>query len=109
MKSIIVEKVYLGVLRLLTRCLDLSELEIWDSSLPDLKQGRPQFWRQRLALWLRNQKDLVFGITSHELFLHRQLYQSRYQEELGGRIKVYDSGSIHRRDVERICNQYNPS
>ena len=50
-----------------------------------------------------------FGITSHDLFQQRQLYQSRYQEELGGRIKVYDSGSIHRRDVERICNQYNPS
>ena len=74
---------------------------------------------ERPSIWFNNEQpgpvvkariyQAYFGITSHELFLHRQLYQSRYQEELGGRIKVYDSGSIHRRDVERICNQYNPS
>jgi replicative DNA helicase len=50
-----------------------------------------------------------FGITSHELFANRKLYQARYLEELSGRIKVYDSGSIHRRDVERVCANLHPS
>ena len=73
----------------------------------------------RPALWFNNEQpgpvvksriyQAHFGVTSHELFSKRELYQSRYQEDLRGRIKVYDSGSIHRRDVERLCAQLNPS
>jgi replicative DNA helicase len=73
----------------------------------------------RPIIWFNNEQpgevvksriyQAYFGITAHELFSKRELYQSRYLEELSGRIKVYDSGSIHRRDVERVCTQFNPS
>jgi len=50
-----------------------------------------------------------FGVTTQELFKNAKLYRERYQEELSGRIKVYDSGSISKRDVDRIAAKYNPA
>ena len=73
----------------------------------------------RPIIWFNNEQpggvvrsrvyQAYFGVTTDELFKNRQKYQALYQETLGGRIKIYDSGSISRRDVERVCNQYNPS
>lgn len=50
-----------------------------------------------------------FGVTTNELFSNRNEYSKRYREEVGQRIRVYDSGSIHRRDMDRICRILCPS
>jgi len=50
----------------------------------------------------------TLGLTVDELFANRKHNTEEYLKRTGGRIKIYDQASIHRRQVEMICKQYNP-
>lgn len=51
----------------------------------------------------------ALGMTLPELFSDLETNKERFMEVTKGNIKLYDAGSIHRRDVEKICKQLNPS
>jgi replicative DNA helicase len=44
-----------------------------------------------------------------KLYADRIRAQQVYLERTGGKIKIYDSASIHRKQVESICKEVNPS
>jgi replicative DNA helicase len=44
-----------------------------------------------------------------KLYADRVRAQQVYLERTGGKIKIYDSASIHRKQVEGICKETNPS
>ena len=70
-------------------------------------------------LWFNNEEqgDIVLtrcyqaalGLTIHELMKDRDTNERKFQELTNGNIKIYDSASIHRRDVERICESHRPA
>ena len=74
---------------------------------------------EKPIIWFNNEQpgeivktrviQAYFGITTQELFKNAKTYRDKYLQELGGRIKVYDSGSISKRDVDRIAAKYNPA
>lgn len=73
----------------------------------------------RPILWLNNEQpggvvkmrcvQAALGLTTREL--HAKILESkeRYLDKTGGRIKIYDSGSIHKHEVERLCQGLNPA
>lgn len=73
----------------------------------------------RPILWFNNEQpgEVVqariiqahFGVTTNELFKNRTDYSARYRAAFNSTIRVYDSGSIHRRDVDRLCSNLSPS
>jgi len=70
-------------------------------------------------LWFNNEEQgskvmlriyqASLGLTLAELFSNLDENKRRYYELTGGRIKLYDSGSISKTDVERIVYQVKPS
>lgn len=72
----------------------------------------------RSIIWFNNEEagnkvklrcyQAALGMTLPELFSDLDLNTDRYMEVTKGNIKIYDSASIHRKDVERICEQFNP-
>jgi len=70
-------------------------------------------------LWFNNEEQgskvmlriyqASLGLTLEELFSNLDEHKRRYHELTGGRIKLYDSGSISKSDVERIVYQVKPS
>lgn len=70
-------------------------------------------------LWFNNEEqgDKVsirciqgaLGITQTELFANRTQCAQQYAALTHRNIKIIDRASIHRRDVEKICEQYKPS
>lgn len=72
----------------------------------------------RPIIWFNNEEagnkvklrcyQAALGMTLSELFSDLELNKDRYMEVTNGNIKIYDSASIHRKDVERICEQLNP-
>lgn len=72
----------------------------------------------RPIIWFNNEEagnkvklrcyQAALGMTLPELFSDLELNTERYKEVTKGNIKIYDSASIHRKDVERICAQLNP-
>lgn len=51
----------------------------------------------------------TLGLTLEELFHDLEGNKRKYYELTKGNIKIYDSGSISRNDVEKLCYQLNPS
>ena len=49
-----------------------------------------------------------FGVTTEQLFSNPKRYQSEFLERTAGRFRLYDSATIHRKDVERIVSQVDP-
>ncbi len=51
----------------------------------------------------------ALGVTSQVLFGNVEQNNKEYERLTGKRIKIYDSASINKKDVERLCKQYRPS
>ena len=49
------------------------------------------------------------GITQAELFSNINQHQSTFDSNGGQNIKIFDSANIHRRQVEQLCKELNPS
>lgn len=72
----------------------------------------------RPIVWFNNEEagnkvmlrcyQAALGMTLPELFSDLGLNKERFHEVTKGNIKIYDAGSIHRKDVERVCEQLNP-
>lgn len=70
-------------------------------------------------LWFCNEEsgDLVMlrciqaslELTQPELFSNRSKYTDTFLKLGGSNILMYDSASIHKKQVEMLCKQYNPS
>lgn len=70
-------------------------------------------------LWFNNEQvgsrvvfrcaQAMLGITDTEMRSNMALNKKRYLERGGDIIKVYDSASINRKDVEKVCSQVKPS
>lgn len=70
-------------------------------------------------VWFNNEQEghtvvgycyrAALGLTNEQLYANIEENQKRYLELTADRIRVYDDASIHRRDVEAICKQYQPA
>jgi replicative DNA helicase len=70
-------------------------------------------------LWLNNEQEgkkvmlrcyqAALNLTMTDLFRDMEGNKKRYHELTKGNIKLYDSASIHRRSVEKLCVQLKPS
>ena len=70
-------------------------------------------------LWLNNEEQgnkvmircyqAALGLTMTELFRDLPGNKAKFMEMTHGNIKMYDSGHIHKKTVERICKQLKPS
>ncbi len=49
------------------------------------------------------------GLTMPELFADLPGNRDAYMEKTHGKIKLYDSGNIHKHTVESLCRRYKPS
>lgn len=73
---------------------------------------------EQCVIWFNNEEQgekvvsrcyqASLGITTQELFKNLKSNKQFYLEKTGGRIKIYDSANLHRRDVDRICDKYKP-
>jgi hypothetical protein len=73
----------------------------------------------RPIIWFNNEEQgskvmlriyqATLGITLEELFKDIEGNKRKYHELTRGNIKIYDSGSISRNDVEKLCYQLNPA
>lgn len=71
------------------------------------------------VLWLNNEEQgskvmlrlyqATLGISLTELYRDIASNRKKYHEITKGNIKLYDSGSIHKRTVEKLCQQLKPS
>lgn len=71
------------------------------------------------GLWFNNEQEgsqvgircyqAALGETLTELLYDREKNRNRYFEETKRNLKIYDSASIHRKDVEKMCEIYKPS
>jgi replicative DNA helicase len=72
----------------------------------------------RPIIWFNNEEagnkvklrcyQAALGMTLPELFSDLELNKERYMAVTKGNIKIYDAGSIHRKDVDQVCAQLNP-
>lgn len=53
-------------------------------------------------------QQAALGITSQELFDNYEVNREKYRALTHGRLFIYDSANIHRRDVQRLCRKYSP-
>ncbi len=70
-------------------------------------------------LWLSNEEQgnkvmlrcyqASLGLTMTELFRDLAGNKKKFHELTKGNIKLYDSGNIHKKQVERMCKQLKPS
>ncbi|OHE79004.1 MAG: hypothetical protein A3F67_10845, partial [Verrucomicrobia bacterium RIFCSPHIGHO2_12_FULL_41_10] len=70
------------------------------------------------VLWFNNEEDgskvikrciqSALGISQHELEGNLEASKQEYFKQTNQQIYLYDSGSINRGTVERICKQYQP-
>lgn len=70
-------------------------------------------------LWLNNEEQgskvklrsyqATFGIDLSQLISGQEQYKQLYAEKLKGKLKLYDSGLISKRQVETLCEKYKPS
>lgn len=71
------------------------------------------------VLWLNNEEQgkkvklrlyqAALGVDLHTFYRDQQKWKDKYLEVTKGNIKLYDSASIHKRTVERLCTQLKPS
>lgn len=70
-------------------------------------------------LWANNEEQgnkvkircyqAALGITLPELYSDREKWYNRYMDLTNGNIKIYDSASISKRQVEKLCKELNPA
>lgn len=70
-------------------------------------------------LWFNNEEqgkkvrlrsyEASLGLSQKELLRHRETAKQDYQRITKGKIRIYDSASISRHDVEMLCNATKPS
>lgn len=70
-------------------------------------------------LWFNNEEQhrkvmlriiqASLGVTIQELARDLRGYEANFLEKTGNRIQIPDMDIIHKRDVEAICKEYNPS
>lgn len=70
-------------------------------------------------LWLNNEEQgskvmlrcyqAVFGVSQQELFTNLDFYKEQYTTVIGNHIKIYDNAKITKKDVEKICDEIQPS
>lgn len=70
-------------------------------------------------LWFNNEEQgnkvqvrvfqAALGCDLTKLYSDRQRSQQYFQRATKGNIRIFDSASIHKRQVERICKEMNPS
>lgn len=73
----------------------------------------------RPILWFNNEESgekvaircyqAYFNITVQQFLKDKKQYETTYLKETSGRIKIYDDAVIHRRDVDRLCADFNPN
>jgi hypothetical protein len=49
------------------------------------------------------------GITTQHLFTKINEFKQEYVSNTHGQLKIYDSASLTKQEVERVCKKYNPS
>ena len=49
------------------------------------------------------------GLPIESLLQNRSTIKQQYLQETKGHLRIYDDSSIHRRDVEKLCEIYKPS
>lgn len=74
---------------------------------------------RRPILWFNNEEQgnkvkircyqATLGLPLHELMFNRTENQKRYLELTNGNLRIFDEASIHRKKVEQICKQFEPS
>ena len=70
-------------------------------------------------LWINNEEQggkvkircfqASLGVTLTELYMDRKKSYNKYMEKTNGKIKIFDSASINKRQVEKICKELKPS
>jgi replicative DNA helicase len=70
-------------------------------------------------IWFNNEEDgkkvqircyqASLGVTLEELFRDKSAANERYHSLTRGKIKIFDSASISKNQVERLCKDLNPS
>lgn len=70
------------------------------------------------VIWFNNEEQgnkvklrcaqAVFGITTQELYTDLPHYNEQYAELIGTHIRIYDSASIKKAEIEKICKEFNP-
>lgn len=73
----------------------------------------------RPILWFNNEEQgekvalrcyqAYFGVTLNELLAKKEIYRKRFLTETADRIKIVDSATSTRSDIDDYCNRYNPS
>lgn len=74
---------------------------------------------ERPILWINNEEkggkvklrcyEAYFGKSLKELQQHWDKYTIEYMKKMGGRIRMCDMPFTHRKEVERLCKNINPS
>ncbi|MFZ2190132.1 MAG: AAA family ATPase [Candidatus Magasanikiibacteriota bacterium] len=70
-------------------------------------------------IWLNNEEQgnkvklrcyqASLGLTMPQLFADLPGNREKYMQKTKGKLKIYDSGNIHKNTVEQLCRQYKPS
>jgi KaiC/GvpD/RAD55 family RecA-like ATPase len=73
---------------------------------------------QQPVIWLNNEEQgnkvmlriyqAYFGVTTDQLFSNWKRYEHEFLKQTDNRFKLFDSATIHRKDVEQIVKQLNP-
>lgn len=73
----------------------------------------------RPILWFNNEEQgekvalrcyqAYFGVTLNELLAKKEIYRKRFLSETSDRIKIVDSATSTRSDIDDYCNRYSPS
>lgn len=74
---------------------------------------------QTPVVWFNNEEQgnkvmvrcyqATLGLNLTELFSDIDKNTENYYNKIRGRLKIYDAGTIHRKQVEDVCKQLNPS
>ena len=72
----------------------------------------------RPVIWINNEEQggkvklrliqSFFGIKKEDLIKKKEYYEKIYIETIGNKLFLFDDASFAKRDIEAICNEYNP-
>lgn len=71
------------------------------------------------VLWLNNEEQgnkvmlrcyqAMFGVSLTELYRDLAGYKKKFRDATNGNFRLYDSGHIHKKTVEKLCKQLKPA
>lgn len=71
------------------------------------------------GIWINNEEagdqvqirviQAALGIDRFTLFTDIPRYKKEYQEMIRGKLRIVDNANLSRREVEKLCEKYNPS